>query len=54
MVSTIDCSITSPKSQNLADNRKPLLAGVATVTPAIFIQGVTRAPKAPVVKPGPW
>jgi len=38
MDSTVDCYITSPKSQNhLADNREFLQAGVVMAAPACFI-----------------
>lgn len=37
MGATVDCYITSPKSQNyLADDEKSLLAGVVLAAPAFF------------------
>ena len=46
MGATVDCYITSPKSQNyLADDEKSLLAGVVLAAPAFFI--TAEAPKPP-------
>lgn len=47
MVSTINCYITSPKSQNDLDNRVCFLAGVVTAAPAYFLLKVQ-------ITPEPW